>query len=167
MGRITSEGIATIDLGSVDGDLAGVMLEGHVIHVGNPHFAIHRAPVTNDVHRLGRSAEVHHRFPNRTNVEFWEIDDAQAGIIHMRVWERGVGETLACGTGACAAAFAARAAASLGDQITVRLPGGDLGIQFEGDRAYMTGSAHFVMDGIVDPAHVMNGMPASSVAVSR
>jgi diaminopimelate epimerase len=160
MGPVRSEGVATIDLGSVDGELAGRTLAGRVVNVGNPHFAVRQAPEGPALHRLGPVAERHSHFPHRTNVEFWEVDDADAGIVRMRVWERGVGETLACGTGACAVAYAARADAGLDGSITVRLPGGELEIEFEGERAFMTGAAHEAWRGELDFAALVAGMPA-------
>ncbi|MBC7461726.1 MAG: diaminopimelate epimerase [Thermoleophilia bacterium] len=159
MGELHTEGIAEIDLATVDGDLAGSSLNGRVTRAGNPHFTVHRAPEGPSLHRLGPLAERHPRFPNKTNVEFWEVDDADAGVVRMRVWERGVGETLACGTGACAVAFAARTDAGLGDRITVRLPGGDLEVEFEGNRAFMTGAAHEAWSGDVDLEQLVAGLP--------
>jgi diaminopimelate epimerase len=154
MGVLTTEGEAGI---TVEGE----QLAGHVVSVGNPHFTVRRAPEGPELHRLGPPAEVHERFPDRTNVEFWEVDDAAAGVVRMRVWERGVGETLACGTGACAVAFSARADAGLASPITVRLPGGELEIEFDGDRAFMTGAAHRAWEGDVDLATVVAGMPGA------
>jgi len=165
MGTLRTEGITEVDLATVDADLAGTHLTGRVTSVGNPHFTVQRAPEGPSLHRLGPLAERHPRFPNKTNVEFWEIDDADAGVVRMRVWERGVGETLACGTGACAVAFAARADAGLGDRITVRLPGGDLEIEFDGDTAFMTGAAHAAWAGDLDLDQVVDGLPAPRAAV--
>lgn len=160
MGEVTTEGHATIDLATVDADLAGRTLQGRVVSVGNPHFVVRRAPEGPELHRLGPPAERHPRFPNRTNVEFWDIDDADAGVVRMRVWERGVGETLACGTGACAVAFTARADAGVEGVVTVRLPGGELEVDFDGDRALMTGPAHRGWSGELDFAALVAGMPA-------
>ncbi|MCW2921973.1 MAG: diaminopimelate epimerase [Thermoleophilia bacterium] len=160
MGDLTTDGIHEIDLGSVDGDLAGYVLSGRVVSVGNPHFVVRREPEGHDLHRFGSAAEHHSHFPDRSNIEFYEVGDADAGIVRMRVWERGVGETLACGTGACAVAFTARADAGLGDTVTVRLPGGDLEIEFDGDRAYMTGAAHEAWSGELDFSAIVAGMPA-------
>lgn len=164
MGDLTTEGIVDVDLATVDADLAGTGLTGRVVSVGNPHFVVRRAPEGPSLHRLGPLAERHPRFPNRTNVEFWDIVDHAAGIVRMRVWERGCGETLACGTGACAVAFAARVDADMADveTITVRLPGGDLDIEFDGDRAHMTGAAHHAWSGRLDPASVVAGMPRAT-----
>ena len=161
MGTVRTEGLVDIDLATVDADLAGTSLHGRVVNVGNPHFAVHRSPEGPALHRLGPLAERHPRFPNRTNVEFWEIVDAEAGIVRMRVWERGVGETLACGTGACAVAFAAREDAGLGDRITVQLPGGELDIEFVGATAFMTGAAHEAWSGELDLGTLVEGLPRS------
>ncbi|MCZ4496939.1 MAG: diaminopimelate epimerase [Thermoleophilia bacterium] len=159
MGAVRSEGILEVDLATVDADLAGRSLTGRSVNVGNSHFVVRRAPEGPDLHRLGPLAERHPRFPNRTNVEFWEVEDAAAGLVRMRVWERGVGETMACGTGAVAVAFTARADADLGDRITVQLPGGDLDIEFDGDTAYMTGAAHEAWTGELDLAQLVAGLP--------
>jgi diaminopimelate epimerase len=153
MGELVTEGLDTIH---VDGE----PLAGRVVSVGNPHFTVRRAPAGPDLHRLGPGAEHHARFPDRSNIEFWEVDDAASSTVRMRVWERGVGETLACGTGACAVAFSARADAGLEGPITVRLPGGELEIEFDGDRAWMTGAAHEAWQGDVDLAAVVAGTPA-------
>jgi diaminopimelate epimerase len=161
MGNLTTEGIVDVDLGAADGDLAGRTLTGRVVSVGNPHFVVRREPHGSDLHRFGPAAEHHPRFPHRTNVEFYEVDDQAAGIVRMRVWERGVGETLACGTGACAVAYTARADAGLGDTITVRLQGGDLEIEFDGDRAFMTGAAHEAWNGELDFSNLVAGLPAA------
>lgn len=160
MGVVTSEGIAEIDLGTVDAELAGRMLSGRLVSVGNPHFVVRRAPEGPELHRLGPAAERHPRFPNRTNVEFWDIDDHASGRVRMRVWERGVGETLACGTGACAVAFAARADADMDATIVVQLPGGELEVEFDDDdRAFMTGAAHQAWEGELDLATIVAGTP--------
>lgn len=167
MGELTTEGVVDIDLSDALGDTA---VRGHVISVGNPHFVVRRDPEGPALHRLGPIAEHHPRFPNRTNVEFWDIEDRDAAAVRMRVWERGCGETLACGTGACAVAFAARADGELADaaSITVRLPGGDLEIEFDGNRASMTGAAHHAWSGRLDPAAVVAGMPhATPTPVAR
>jgi diaminopimelate epimerase len=158
MGVLTSEGRDTIEL---DG---GEHLTGNVVSVGNPHFVVHREPAGPALHQLGPLAEHHPRFPDRTNVEFWELADHATGTVRMRVWERGVGETLACGTGACAVAFTARDDAHLHGPITVQLPGGELEIEFDGDRAFMTGAAHEAWHGEVELASLVAGMPLARQA---
>lgn len=159
MGPVTTEGIVEIDLATVDADLAGRTLSGRVVSVGNPHFVVRRPPEGPDLHRLGPLVERHPRFPHRTNVEFWDVDQHDGGDVRMRVWERGVGETLACGTGACAVAYTARADADIEGPITVRLPGGDLRIEFDGDRAFMTGAAHEAWSGELDFGVIVAGLP--------
>lgn len=160
MGELITEGLDTIE---VDGE----QLHGRVVNVGNPHFAVERGVDGPDLHRLGPRAEHHVRFPDRTNVEFYEVVDAPAGIVRMRVWERGVGETLACGTGACAVAFSARADAGLGDRISVQLPGGELEVELDAERAFMTGPAHHVFNGELDPARLVAGMRAATSTATR
>jgi len=166
MGVLSTEGMVDIDLATVDADLAGRGLTGRIVHVGNPHYVIQRTSGGPDLHRLGPLAERHPRFPNRTNVEFWEIEDAGESVVRMRVWERGVGETLACGTGACAVAFTARADAGLADTVTVRLPGGDLAIELDSeDRAWMTGAAHHAWSGELDLGRLVAGLPHTHASV--
>jgi diaminopimelate epimerase len=161
MGEVATEDVVDVDLWTVDAELAGRTLSGRVVNVGNPHFVVRRPPEGPDLHRLGPAAERHPRFPNRTNVEFWDVDDHETATVRMRVWERGVGETLACGTGAVAVAFTARADADLVGPITVRLPGGNLEVEFEGDRAFMTGAAHHAWSGELDVAELVAGLPGS------
>jgi diaminopimelate epimerase len=122
-----------------------------VVSIGNPHAVlrvarIEDAPVTT----LGPLIEQHARFPKRANVGFMQRLDAER--IRLRVWERGVGETLACGTGACAAVAWGRLAAELGPRVSVELPGGTLVIEWrgEGETLSMTGPATTVFTGEVE-----------------
>lgn len=103
-----------------------------------------------DVARIGSAMERHEAFPAGTNVEFVKV--LGRDLIQMRVWERGSGETLACGTGACAAAAACMARGYTGDEVTVRLVGGELSIKYDRkkDTIYMTGPARTVFYGHVD-----------------
>ena len=89
-------------------------------------------------------------FPERTNVEFVKVMDSHT--LRMRVWERGSGETLACGTGACAAAVAAVEAGLCpkGEDITVRVPGGDLVVKYTDEAVYLTGEAVKIFDGEIE-----------------
>jgi diaminopimelate epimerase len=87
-------------------------------------------------------------FPDGTNVEFVELGDEDT--IRVRVWERGVGETPASGTGATAAAFAARSRHEFGERVTVQLRGGDLEIDFDDEGAWMTGPARVSFSGSVE-----------------
>jgi diaminopimelate epimerase len=101
------------------------------------------APVTT----IGPLIETASVFPRKTNVEFAQVVDA--GRIRLRVWERGVGETLACGTGACATLVAASLTGRTGRSATIELPGGDLEIEWaESGHVLMTGPAETVFEGI-------------------
>lgn len=119
------------------------------VSMGNPHAVVY---VDCDVKELpletiGPEFENHERFPNRVNTEFVRIIDRKTA--EMRVWERGSGETLACGTGACAVAVASVLNGLTDNEMTVKLLGGDLLIQWdrEKDTVYMTGPAAVVFDG--------------------
>lgn len=135
-------------------ELADDMLEAACVSMGNPHAVLFVAdPGVIPVHSLGRAIENHSMFPNKTNVEFVAVESPER--IHMRVWERGSGETLACGTGACAGAVAARLLGGADAGITVVLPGGELQIRWDGsvdDEApvFLTGTAEHVFSGDID-----------------
>ena len=116
--------------------------------VGNPHAVVFSDRVdTLNLAELGPALEHHPAFPNRVNVEFVQPDDR--GGLKVRVWERGSGETLACGTGACAALTAAAQAGLVSSHTTVRLPGGELEVHWaeENRHLYMTGPAVTVFEG--------------------
>lgn len=118
------------------------------VSMGNPHAVIYVDDVQGmDLTKTGPSFENHERFPNRINTEFAHVLDRNT--VEMRVWERGSGETLACGTGACAVAVASILNGYTEDQVTVRLLGGDLKIEWdrEANKVYMTGPAEVVFDG--------------------
>lgn len=116
------------------------------VSMGNPHAVIEHADPAGVVRELGPEIEVAERFPERTNVEFIRSDSASE--ITMRVWERGAGETLACGTGACAAAVTAVRLGGASSPVTVHLAGGDLEIAVDDDlEVTMTGPAEHVYDG--------------------
>ena len=119
------------------------------VSMGNPHAVVY---VDCDVKELpleeiGPGFEHHERFPKRVNTEFVRVLDRKT--VEMRVWERGSGETLACGTGACAVAVSSVLNCLTEDEVTVELLGGDLRIQWdrEKDTVYMTGPAAVVFDG--------------------
>ena len=116
--------------------------------MGNPHAVIFVDNVDEfPVPYYGPMIERHQMFPKRTNVEFIEVIDASA--VKMRVWERGSGETMACGTGASAAAVAAHLKGLTGRSIVVHLLGGDLMLEWAGDnRVYMSGPAVEVFEGV-------------------
>jgi diaminopimelate epimerase len=102
------------------------------VDVGNPHAVVEGDP--DDLPRIGPMLEVHERFPRRTNVQVARL--APDGAIDARVWERGAGETAASGSSAVAIA-----AAFGRSPVTVRFPGGELTVRFEGERAFLTGPA--------------------------
>ena len=121
------------------------------VSMGNPHAVIVVSDTENiPVGRLGPCIECDRAFPDRTNVEFVQL--ISPGSIRMRVWERGSGETRACGTGACAASVACMLAGTADEQVEVRLAGGRLDIQYDRqkDTIYMTGPARTVFDGRID-----------------
>jgi diaminopimelate epimerase len=131
--------------------LDGEALSIGAVSMGNPHAVLRVEDVDSArVAHLGPRIEHHQRFPNRVNVGFMQIVDR--GHIRLRVWERGAGETLACGTGACAAAVVGRLQGDLDEQVRVTLPGGDLVIHWPGAGAsvVMTGPASRVFDGVID-----------------
>lgn len=118
------------------------------VSMGNPHAVLFLEDLEGlAIETLGYALENHDLFPNRTNAEFVKVMDKST--IEMRVWERGTGETLACGTGACAAVAACIANNLTEEQVTVKLAGGELEIFWdrEQNRMFMTGPAEFVFEG--------------------
>ena len=118
------------------------------VSMGNPHAVVFMDSVADlDIESVGPFFENHERFPRRTNTEFVKVIDRKT--LEMRVWERGTGETLACGTGACATAVAAMLNGLTEDNVTVKLLGGDLQIQWdrEANVVNMTGPAVIVFEG--------------------
>ena len=121
------------------------------VSMGNPHAVIYVDDVKGlDLEKIGSKFENHERFPKRINTEFVHCIDRQT--VEMRVWERGSGETLACGTGACAVAVSSILNNLTDTQVTLKLLGGDLQIEWdrEKDRVFMTGPATVVFDGVID-----------------
>ena len=119
------------------------------LSVGNPHCVIFVNSVNDfPVEKFGPKIENHPVFPNRTNVEFVQL--IRNNEMKIRVWERGVGETLACGTGACAAVVAANLAGKISGGCTVHLLGGDLNIEYKNDRILMRGAAEKSFEGILN-----------------
>ena len=118
------------------------------VSMGNPHAVIYIDDVAGlEIEKIGPSFENHPRFPNRINTEFVRVIDRKT--VEMRVWERGSGETMACGTGACAVAVSSILNGYCDDEVTVKLLGGDLKIRWdrEADKVYMTGPATEVYNG--------------------
>lgn len=134
---------------------APILVNGKEYHMtcvsmGNPHAVIFTEGVSElALEKIGPDFENHVRFPKRTNTEFVEVIDRRN--VFMRVWERGTGETLACGTGACAVAVACVLNGLTENKLTVRLLGGELEIEWdrENDLVYMTGPAETVFEGEV------------------
>lgn len=133
-----------------DIDVAGETYQVAAVSMGNPHTLLQVDDVdTAPVETLGPALECHSRFPNRVNVGFMQIVDRNT--IKLRVFERGVGETQACGSGACAAAVAAIQQELVDSPVTVQLTGGDLNIQWQGvdEPLLMTGPTASVFHGRV------------------
>ena len=131
--------------------VAGRLYKLTCVSMGNPHAVTFMDQVENlDLQHLGPSFENHSLFPDRINTEFVQVADRQT--LRMRVWERGSGETLACGTGACAALAAAVVTGRSDRRVVVRLNGGELQIEWdeERDEILMTGPAAFVFDGWIE-----------------
>ena len=131
-------------------EVAGGIYEVTCVSMGNPHCVIFGGdPDGLDLPEIGPKFEHDPLFPQGVNTEFLQVVDNHT--LKMRVWERGSGETMACGTGACASAVAAILCGHCpaGKDILVRLRGGDLTIRVEGSRVWMTGEAVTVFEGTV------------------
>ena len=137
--------------GATDYELTvdGHMFSGTFVSMGNPHFVIFVDDVeTIDIARYGSILERHEVFPNRCNIEFAQV--TAENEIRTRVWERGSGITMACGTGACATAVAASVTGRCSRKSTIVMDGGRLEIDWRDDNhVYMTGPAEFVFEGEV------------------
>ncbi|MCM1542022.1 MAG: diaminopimelate epimerase [Blautia sp.] len=155
-GKIPEEVLSDVGIAGKLGNAvinAPIEAEGKQYHMtcvsmGNPHAVIFRENVRNlDLEKIGPAFENHECFPRRVNTEFVEILDRQH--VFMRVWERGAGETLACGTGCCAVAVACVLNGLTDSDITVRLLGGELQIEWDREQnlVYMTGPAETVFEG--------------------
>jgi diaminopimelate epimerase len=167
--RVESRNIVTVDMGIPNFDpqalpfdapgeapvyaleVDGRTIEIGAVSMGNPHAvltvpSVDQAPVE----QLGPLIESHRRFPKRVNAGFSQIVDRSH--IRLRVFERGVGETLACGTGACAAVAIGRRLGKLDSDVTVSLPGGELRVHWpaEGEHIWMTGPAEVSFEGRVE-----------------
>ncbi|MDH5424220.1 MAG: diaminopimelate epimerase [Gammaproteobacteria bacterium] len=132
-------------------DVAGETLEIGAVSMGNPHAVLKVDNIdTAAVAKLGPLLESHERFPRRVNVGFMQCVDRRH--IRLRVYERGAGETLACGTGACAAVVSGIVRGWLDDEVEVSLPGGQLIIRWQGagTPVFMTGSATTVYEGQIE-----------------
>ncbi|MCH5178039.1 MAG: diaminopimelate epimerase [Prevotellaceae bacterium] len=128
---------------------------GTFVCMGNPHFVIFVDDIEAiDLTTEGRALETHSIFSQRCNIEFAEVRDS--GVIRTRVWERGTGITLACGTGACATAVAAIVTGKAIGRATIAMDGGDLEIEWDGsENLYMTGPAATVFDGEIEDSNTI------------
>lgn len=146
---LIAEGVE-VDMG-IPKEEGEISLEGfhfRKVNMGNPHAVALVSDLSQiDLAEIGPVVELASHFANRTNVEFVKIINDKE--IEVKVWERGAGETLACGTGACAAVVAAHKAGKCGRRVLVRLPGGELEVEWqsEDDHILMRGPAEFVFEG--------------------
>ena len=146
--------VTSVNQGNVDIKVAlsnGQEIKLTAVSMGNPHGVVFIDDFNDiDVHSIGRELEVHPIWPDRANIEFAKVV-SQKEII-MRVWERGSGETMACGTGSCATAVASALTGRSSDEVTVHLLGGDLTIKWNRDsnHVFMTGTATTVFSGEVE-----------------
>lgn len=154
--RLDRHGVAGVESAIITGAAKGARLEAAgrefeftFVDMGNPHCVIETDdPEAVELGIFGPAIENHDLFPNRANVEFMKV--LGESEVAMRVWERGVGETNACGTGACAVAVAAHLTHGAASPITVHLPGGDLVIEVgPGMEVTMTGPAEEVYSGVM------------------
>lgn len=132
-------------------EVAGGIYDITCVSMGNPHCIVFgEDPDGLDLESLGPAFEHDPLFPERVNTEFVQV--LGPNTLKMRVWERGSGETMACGTGACASAVAAVLCGSckMGADIVVRLRGGDLVVNYTEDRVLMTGEAREIFEGSVE-----------------
>jgi diaminopimelate epimerase len=167
--RVRDDGLVSVDMGvpnfepsAIPFDVArrcesyslnveGTEFEIGAVSVGNPHAVLRVADTKSaPVERIGLNIERHERFPNRANVGFMQVIDP--GHIALRVFERGVGETLACGTGACAAVAVGRQRGWLEQEVRVDLPGGTAMVAWPGagQSIWLTGPATTVFKGSID-----------------
>jgi diaminopimelate epimerase len=167
--RVLADGSVSVDMGVPDFDprslpfdapapsatytisVAGETIEFGAVSVGNPHAVLRVEAVESAaVERIGRALQNSAHFPRQVNVGFMQI--VNAGQIRLRVYERGVGETLACGTGACAAVAVGRSLGLLGADVEVRVPGGRLSVHWDGpgQSVWLTGPAQQAFEGRVE-----------------
>jgi diaminopimelate epimerase len=168
-GRVLEGGEVSVNMGQPDFDphslpfqtssqgssyslsLGGEALEFGAVSMGNPHAVLRVEHVESaPVERIGKALQASPQFPRQVNVGFMQIVDA--GHILLRVYERGAGETLACGTGACAAVAVGRSQGLLAPLVEVHVPGGKLGVNWQGagSPVWLTGPAEVAYTGQVD-----------------
>ncbi|MGH8230468.1 MAG: diaminopimelate epimerase, partial [Steroidobacteraceae bacterium] len=131
--------------------IAGQTIEFGAVSIGNPHAVLTVGALASaPVETIGRALQSDRHFPRQVNVGFMQITDP--GHISLRVYERGVGETLACGTGACAAVAVGQAQGSLAQDVEVRVAGGTLSVHWDGvgQSVWLTGPARRAFEGRVE-----------------
>jgi diaminopimelate epimerase len=157
--RVRDDGLVAVDMGIpvfeeplvFSLNIHGKGMEMSALSVGNPHAVLRVADVkTAPVGVIGPSIQEHPRFPNSANVGFMQV--VSRNHILLRVFERGAGETLACGTGACAAVAAGQRLGALDGEVRVDLPGGTATVSWEGpgQHIWLTGPATMVYTGFID-----------------
>jgi diaminopimelate epimerase len=153
--EVRSDGRARADHGVVEvGDLESLDVDGEAVEfvaasLGNPHAVVRMTELRRaDLLRLGPLLEVQPRFPDRTNVQLVRVDGRHD--LSVLVWERGAGETAASGSSSVAAAATAVARGWCSSPVTVHLPGGELSVEIEGERAWLTGPAETICRGTTD-----------------
>ena len=132
-------------------EIGGEIFNITCVSMGNPHCVTFCGDVDGaDVARLGKRFETHRLFPNKINAEFVTVIDRRT--IKLRVWERGNGETLSCGTGACAAVVAAALNGFIDKNADIKaiVKGGELIVRYDGETVFLTGSAKKVFEGVVE-----------------
>jgi len=133
-----------------DIDKAAMLPEGTFVSMGNPHYVIFTGDISKvNVEEEGKKLEFNPAFPERCNIEFAQV--LSDGSLRTRVWERGSGITMACGTGACATAVAAALTGHATRESRIIMDGGELNIKWSKDdnHVYMTGPAEFAFDGTI------------------
>jgi diaminopimelate epimerase len=150
-GRIPMDGPTDEPFLTEPFEVDGRTFKASAVSMGNPHLVlfVQEDPARVDVRTLGPRIEHDARFPQKTNVEFVSVED---GAVRARVWERGSGETMACGTGACAALVAANEAGLVPARAEVRFPGGTLIVDRTLDEIFLTGPAERVFEATLDVA---------------
>ena len=134
------------DIRSVELEAGGERVQAVALSVGNPQCVLLDQPLTNArLHQLGPAIEHHPKFPDRTNVSFAHVEGANR--VRVLIWERGVGPTLASGTGACGAAVAAAAYGGAARDVEVISPGGTQRVEWRDDGLFLTGWAALVFEG--------------------
>lgn len=129
-------------------DINGVIYHLTSLSMGNPHTVTYVKDLNFDIENIGPQFEKHPMFPESVNTEFVEVINRQ--YLKMRVWERGSGETMACGTGACAVMYASYVNGLCDDHVQVELLGGILEIEYKDGVIWMTGPATTVFEGIIN-----------------